>query len=53
MLKGEFGPIKLIEPRDEKTGFLHICNLEADQRLCFRYIDSTIPLLPKYDISSL
>ena len=26
---------------------------EADQRLCFRYIDSTIPLLPKYEISSL
>ena len=26
---------------------------EADQRLCFRYIDSTIPLLPKYKISSL
>ena len=28
-------------------------NHEADQRLCFRYIDSTIPLLPKYEISSL
>ena len=28
-------------------------NHEADQRLCFRYIDSTIPILPKYDISSL
>ena len=26
---------------------------EADQRLCFRYIASTIPLLPKYKISSL
>ena len=25
---------------------------EADQRLCFRYIDSTIPLLSKSDISS-
>ena len=23
-------------------------NREADQRLCFRYIDSTIPLLSKY-----
>ena len=23
-------------------------NGEADQRLCFRYMDSTIPLLPKY-----
>ena len=29
-------------------------NHEADQRLCFRYLDSTIPLLPKYlKISSL
>ena len=28
-------------------------NPEADQRLCFRYMDSTIPLLPKYEISSL
>ena len=26
-------------------------NREADQRLCFRYIDSTIPLLLKYKIS--
>ena len=26
---------------------------EADQRLCFRYMDSTIPLLPKSKISSL
>ena len=26
---------------------------EADQRLCFRYTDSTVPLLPKYEISSL
>ena len=28
-------------------------NREADQRLCFLYTDSTIPLLPKYEISSL
>ena len=28
-------------------------NREADQRLCFRYIDSTIPLLPKAEISKL
>ena len=28
-------------------------NREADQRLCFRYIESTIPLLSKYEISSL
>ena len=27
-------------------------NCEADQHLCFRYTDSTIPLLPKYEISS-
>ena len=27
-------------------------NCAADQRLCFRYIDSTIPLLPKSKISS-
>ena len=26
---------------------------EADQRLCFRYIDSTIPLLSIHEISSL
>ena len=26
---------------------------KADQRLCFRYTDSTIPLLPKTEISSL
>ena len=53
-------------PRREKTGFLAIfciCenkgadqfhgNCEADQRLCFRYIDRTIPLLPKSEISRL
>ena len=28
-------------------------NSAADQCLCFRYKDSTIPLLPKYEISSL
>ena len=28
-------------------------NREADQRLCFRYINITIPLLPKYEVSSL
>ena len=28
-------------------------NREADQRLCFCFIDSTIPLLPIYEISSL
>ena len=28
-------------------------NREADQRLCFRYSDSTIPLLPQSEISSI
>ena len=28
-------------------------NREADQRLCFRNTDSTIPLLPKYEISNI
>ena len=28
-------------------------NCTADQRLCFRYTDSTIPLLPKSEISRL
>ena len=28
-------------------------NREADQRLCFRYSDCIIPLLPKSEISSL
>ena len=28
-------------------------NREADQRLCFGYTDSTIPLLPNSEISSL
>ena len=28
-------------------------NREADQRLCFRHMDSTIPLLPISEISSL
>ena len=27
-------------------------NREADQRLCFRYSDSTVPLLPISEISS-
>ena len=28
-------------------------NREADQRLCFRHTDSTTPLLPIYEISSI
>ena len=46
----------------EKINILHmqnkdadqLCgNREADERLCFRCLDSTIPLLPKYKMSSL
>ena len=49
------------EPRHETNGCLHMRNKdagqlrgnrEADQRLCFRYTESTIPLLPKSEISS-
>ena len=50
------------EPRYKKTAFC-ICEnkdadqlrgyREADQRLCFHYIDSAIPLLSKSEISSL
>ena len=28
-------------------------NCEADQRLCFRYSDSTAPLVPKSEVSSV
>ena len=51
----------LFEPRHEKTGFLPVRKqrrrsasqlCEADQRLCFRYSDSTIPR-PKFQASSL
>ena len=50
------------ELRRKKIGRLHIRKQrhrsalrysKADQRLCFRYMDSTIPLLPKSKISSL
>ena len=30
-----------------------LCNCAADQRLCFHYIDRTIPSLPKSEISSM
>ena len=59
-IKLNFPPL-LYEPHCEKTGILHMRkqdadqlrgNREADQRLCIRYIDSTIPLLPIYEISS-
>ena len=43
------------EPRREKIGFYAYAkkDCEADQRLCFRYTGSTIPLLPKSEIASL
>ena len=54
--------VKPHELRCEETGLLpmrkhkgadQLCsNCEADQRLCFHYTDSTIPLLPKSKISS-
>ena len=37
---------------NKDTDQLH-SNCAADQRLCFRYTGSTIPLLPKSEISSL
>ena len=55
----------IFERRHEKTVFFSFCicenkdadqlrgNREADQRLCFRYMDSTIPLLSKSEITSL
>ena len=37
----------------KNTGADQLCsNCTADQRLCFRYTDSTISLLPKSEISS-
>ena len=52
-----------VEPHREKNVCFFICenkdayqlrgNREADQRLCFRYIDSTIPQLSKSKISIL
>ena len=40
--------------RDVRKPDFCICkNKDADQRLCFRYLDSTIPFLPKFKISSL
>ena len=47
----------IIEPCHVKTRFLPMenkgadqlrSNCEADRRLCFRYMDSTVPLLPKF-----
>ena len=38
---------------DQLRGNREADRREADQRLCFRYTDSKIPLLLKYEISSL
>ena len=54
---------RIYEPRHEKTGVLPLqkqrhrsavlcSNCTADQRLCVRYLDSTISLLLKSEISS-
>ena len=55
--------VTIFELRHEKTKIVHICvnkdadqlrgNPEADRRLYFHYMDSTIPLLTKSEISSL
>ena len=52
-----------LEPRREKTGFLHMGNKDVDQlavttKLISAFVfaivfDSTIPILPKSEISSL
>ena len=50
------------EPSHEKTNVLHMRKqrrrsasfaVKADQRLCFCYLDSMIPILSKSEISSL
>ena len=40
-------------PRENKGADQIRSNCEADQRLCFRYTDSTISVLLKFEISSL
>ena len=57
------GTLKLVVSRVVRKPAFCICenkdadqlrgDREADQRLCFRYTDSTILLLPKSEISSL
>ena len=41
------------EPRHKKHACLHMYNRAADHRLCFRSEESTIPLFPRSEISSL
>ena len=58
-----FTPLNFQELHHEKTCFSHICENKdadqlcddraADQRLCFRYTDSTIPLPFESEISSI
>ena len=60
LLRDSVRTVVKIELHHEKTIFFfpsqnkgadQLCsNCEADQRLCFRYTDSTIPLLLKYQI---
>ena len=41
-----------MKPRHEKTCFCICENNNADQRICFCFIDSIIPLLAKTEISN-
>ena len=59
---GSRGLLFSYEPHHEKTRFVHMrkkgvdqrcSHCTADQRFCFRYADSTIPLLLRIEISSL
>ena len=47
------GPLFRFTARSDRNVLKIIGNCEADQRLCFHYTDSTIPQLPKYEITSL
>ena len=53
MRKPDFCPCKN-KGASQLRSYSQLCsNCEADQRLCFRYKASTIPLLLKYEISSV
>ena len=62
ILSSVLSQAKLYEPCHEKSDYcicennsadhLH-CNRAADQHLCFVYIDSTSPILPKSEFSGL
>ena len=47
------GGVNVIAVCDNKYADHLRSNYAADQRLCFRYTDSTIPLLPSSEIPSL